>query len=167
MEAWQRTFLFLIYMYIRQYDPVCAICYRMVTAQCSRSQVEKADPRMADVRCKTFCFRAWNVTTKRRVRHLVEFLVCNQPKQQAKTVSDNRAASQTTQTRESDNTDVWVRHQKRASMTTKDNEGNGFTRANCKQQQKQEHGINKACGTAVGTLVTCDPIIRSLATLFI
>ena len=81
-------------------------------------------------------------------------------------VRQHRRASQTTETRESDNRHARVRQQKRANMTTKDNEGNGFTRAKCKQQQlKKEHGINKACGTAVGKPVTCDPIIRSLATL--
>ena len=74
-------------------------------------------------------------------------------------VRQHRRASQTTPTRESDNRHARIRQQKRANMTTKDNEGNGFTGAKCKQQPKKEHGINKACGTAVGTLATCNPII--------
>ena len=102
----------------------------------------------------------------------------------AKTVSDNRAASQTTQTRESDNTsqttptresdnrNARVRQQTRPSQTTEtcayDNKGQPRKWIHTSQMQtttKKEHGINKACGTAVGKLVTCDPIIRSLATL--
>ena len=74
-------------------------------------------------------------------------------------VRQHRRASQTTPTRESDNRHARIRQQKRANMTTKDNEGNAFTGAKCKQQPKREHGINKACGTAVGTLATCDPIV--------
>ena len=71
-------------------------------------------------------------------------------------VRQRKRASQTTDTPESDNRNVRIWQQR----TTKEMDSHEPNANN----QKKEQGINKACGTAVGTLVTCDPIIRSLAT---